>query len=1803
MPFSTLKNSINSTRTNLENERASLYQNREDLKNVDLQIKANDQAGLAEDTNLTNQKTTLEGNISGNESTISGHESSLDTDYATYESNHDMAAAVPDLNDDYPILLFPVRIETRFHKDDSDNKFIWIRVFPDQISLENHEENVTPTELTNAKNFWTNIWEETDRDKCVDEWNSLVLSYGPYRSAYLIEAVRPSNYDTDFNVANTSPSFPATDPDLKYSTWTQGAFVRTLPDRFEFTCYTSYPAISFKTTGRVIPDKLAVSIDPEMDASTLEGNAELEWMFNFTKAVNVGMGVKIPLDATTDPAAYDNGFERIVVCGVRALTSHTQGQTLVESIFNSHHFTTGLNILKTGSNTKNAENRRSGFSKYNFTNKKTYALECEGPLFGSGYTPANMPNGKRLSSALGVNDSTFHHVFNADGQDITNAMRMNGMIFPATVGYTMSDMFYPVFTDEEMKKTRNFFTSHVRSRGALPSISIGVQPYGVLPMSVQSRMVYSVSDIDKSFKEDRDEVLTTMSTTWRSLSDAKPVPGTDDPHNQFKDLVGLNPTTTKYYERKGVGPDYMWNSLNFNDRQTDAQNWVADGQTFFNDWKAGTGFNALNQTPMILKANYLNEYQRLPLDIIDPFNPSEKRELPVLGGTPFNFLHWLANSTLKEIIEEDFTNIGYPGGTAPDSLLYRLLRQALLLEYYNVACDLLGKTPEQRREKELVNFSGDSGSGGETPAAIGDSRWAVFNEEYPASSGQTMGDFLDDPTTLTLPEAANLGDMKSNLTSLEHASTDELHLLTNEHTDVVSHRLDSWILGSFDERLKELRDDNPTGVYIGSYGWIEGLKRKDLTASTANLGSDFSDLLNQKAIDSNKGYILAPSLQHAKTAAVLRSGYEKNATSDSAKNKAYEINLSSQRVKEARELFSALKNGQSMGEVLGYIMERKLVDKGYQKFIYDLRKEFPLDEVDGVDTEYGDGAKTSLQRVMDGKKILDSYTTWDQNASEWFNDGLQLTPNASERTGIKAVMTHLEGVMDAMTDLGTAEAVFQTVGANSQAANAIMAGLSGEVNPLETQVTEIRHTGTDVYNRMMLPLDGTSTPGTEWSHVASTNARANAEPVVNYWASKVIGNPIDIYGAVYINHKEFLDTDIDRCYRIGEGSFIDIAQSDPAPANGFVLKCKMRLPYTEHDEQPEKVIFSVGTGFEVVVKKVGPGNPQNVRLVMGANDYDLGFELGKQWLDVDFHIGLSAIEVYVNGTSVYSASHTIDFSGLLPFKIRLGADEGITTGRHAEIYLSNVRVYYIDSSVSATALGELLYEYLLEETEIGDCKDNTINQNHGIIHTSNTDVLFSTKEKVLFTLKDLDYSPIDYIYLTPDDITDEQSAVALQAKYLVASAYGLPAYAQYTFDFTQLPSNPTTQKSFADIHPVIAQFRKVLFNAQPLISSHFAQPGSVEPNSYESYDFSELRLRVKGVRDALQNLLDDSGSGNDFAGIIYDYYDQVTASPPQFTFSVADTKQLLADASEFVPGAQPYNMVNGSDSERDLLITTLKDTQKVLQEKLDALNKLFQYIKTVGESPSTEEQAGYLAVFNECIEGVFGKNFKLLPKFALAGSERTSISHQLQSNTLMHDSGTSNRQYHTLELEDWFQGLTPVRSNVREFDLFNSLMEVQDSSFAADATDIEPLQIPYDQSDDRWMAVKLPGDEYLKENRLAIAVMGGETVDTTTNFNNVGLLIDDWTEFIPSKEENGGLALHFDQPNNQAPQCLILAVTPARTGSWSWADVKDTVNETLDLAKDRAVEYEDLATTGYSHVLPAMHFPFAKEEQTIGLTS
>src|SRR5262249_48633185 len=101
-----------------------------------------------------------------------------------------------------PVVLFPVRLETRFFTLADDSSELRVRVYPDTVHMDSHEPGLTADELTWGQHFWEQTWRagfDKVNDKVINEeqakaaWQQLVERFDAPRAAWIAHALKPLN--------------------------------------------------------------------------------------------------------------------------------------------------------------------------------------------------------------------------------------------------------------------------------------------------------------------------------------------------------------------------------------------------------------------------------------------------------------------------------------------------------------------------------------------------------------------------------------------------------------------------------------------------------------------------------------------------------------------------------------------------------------------------------------------------------------------------------------------------------------------------------------------------------------------------------------------------------------------------------------------------------------------------------------------------------------------------------------------------------------------------------------------------------------------------------------------------------------------------------------------------------------------------------------------------------------------------------------------------------------------------------------------------------------------------------------------------------------------------------------------------------------------------------------------------------------------------------------------------------------------------------------------------------------------------
>ncbi len=889
-----------------------------------------------------------------------------------------------------------------------------------------------------------------------------------------------------------------------------------------------------RATGQPVREKLPVGPDPSPpDPSkppppppsdeVLAIDDGMKWMVDFDEAERAGMGIRLQLAREQ----AQQGLDYLLVFGTKFSPDATQ--RLVE-LFEAHHYTDGLSFVLNGTPSNNTKDAPSGFSTADPGNVESYQAERG----ASAFKPGDGSNADALANALGLRDANgqvLANLANANAAEQLDARHMNRALWPATLGYFLRQMMAPVsafatppLTADDTVWVRRHFIDYVRATGPLPAVRIGRQPYGILPAT---SLNYWKPKTGQEPQYTRDvalkDLLIKMRELWRNNLDEVPRVGRGaSPDQDVADIFSMDGVSSSYVLRHLIGEGYL-NQLWSFPTWIDQTNWWRKHQEMTGSVLTQLGLEELLKfplaggwKPLLARTTFSGWFLSLKGPIAQAEVLSETAPL-----TP-NYIELLLNeanlTTLDTIRNEEFP------APKPHGLLYSLLRHALLSDYWTAALNLLYPDPAQRGSIAYLNDSREKEFIG-TPTGINATvqpMWELLTRPVPGVPNNTVGNLLHTLRTTPsdpkiAPHVAALLELRESLARLKTLSAAKLERLCAGTLDLCANRLDAWITSFATKRLDEMRKANPTGILIGGYGWVMNLRpaaaRTQDIAPPGEAGVVYS-------VASNPGYTQAPSLAQAATVAVLRSGHLTH--SDPVTKDLLAINLSSERVRLASWLLDGVRQGQPLGALLGYRFERRLRDAKLAQFIQYFREVAPLVATKQAETQPPPESVSveaiAANNVVDGLALQRKWQIALANPNTFGPLGAlfrtakkqpDMAQLSQASAALEAELRLLDDTVDALSDALLAESVYHAVQGNPLRTASTLDAIVGGAPPPALEVVQTPRTGSALTYRLLTLFGGASTLPPEWPQPAQPQ-RANAEPYLNAWAAKLLGNPAKV---------------------------------------------------------------------------------------------------------------------------------------------------------------------------------------------------------------------------------------------------------------------------------------------------------------------------------------------------------------------------------------------------------------------------------------------------------------------------------------------------------------------------------------------------------------------------------------------------------------------------------------------------------------------------------------------------------------------
>lgn len=1033
-----------------------------------------------------------------------------------------------ELNGNLPIMMLPVRIETRFVNPTAGAaQELWIRIFPDDIHADSHEPLLAEKEVEAGETYWAKRaglhsfppGTEAESEKKLAWDNLKATSISPQRAIWIAKATRPLNWPQTDVPPPPTLDFPK-HPIFKNQAWTRAPRTQALPDKFIVTIFANGKAIH-EQVGKSIPDTVFLGPDPlageeafKKDGDEILFQEKIAWLQDFDKAVANGLGMKIALKPTM---FLPNGsIERITVLGLLHSADPDSGKKIVENLFENHHYSSkGLAFLPQGSPTNNTEDSASGYSRNEDQLAKGYYEESS-----SNSDPQS--DLTLFTQAFGIDRNILKDLPHAAQMDHLNNLMMNRALYAATLSYYFDDLMEPAIKAGTAAEIRKFFTSFVTTRGPLSGIRVGDQPYGVLLTSDLSRWNDTASG---KFYQGLTEVLRRLQTVWDQLATKVPrvgMPG--DSWEILLKILGLQPGSVAFRQRLGNLPDYSMASPSVN-------------QSFFNveiknlnqrivDFLKTLGFNPQadgNFYPLISNMVFYQWTNPIPADklVMPNLVASETEFLPKMPASGLNYAQYMGSKcTLAEL-----ESVNFGGDKPPRALLCLLMRHALLTELKHAALGVFQQNNLSVKsgvfEKSFFNL--DKNNADLTSFELLREDPKKVNRLAFANVTGNLGDFFLE-TKIRQPRNANISSMRNAMNYLGGLPTKTLERSLADFVDLCSYRLDAWQMGLFTRRLQQNRAKVPSGIYLASYGWVENLKPEPKkTLNQRNVPPQLwpDDGRAPIKLKNNAGFSHVPSLNHATAVGLLLAGYKNHASP--ANPKLFAINLSSDRTRKAMALFDGIRNGQRLEVLLGYQFERAMHEAtttnpatNLNTYIQAFRDRYEIENL-SIPQQGAPEAQETIDTypVVNGLKILKA--TDAQIAA--------LVTNATHKPLVLAIKNDLANTLDACNDLLVTESAFHITQGNRDRTSGVLNSALLADTPPEIQVLDTPRSSLLTYTHRIALHFGTtefSAPGIGWPSTSSP--RASFEPGLNKWIAELIGDPRKIFCRVSSEIIDGIDT-------------------------------------------------------------------------------------------------------------------------------------------------------------------------------------------------------------------------------------------------------------------------------------------------------------------------------------------------------------------------------------------------------------------------------------------------------------------------------------------------------------------------------------------------------------------------------------------------------------------------------------------------------------------------------------------------------
>ncbi len=1725
-----------------------------------------------------------------------------------------------------PFLLFPLRIETRFKTVDNKSQ-LWIRVYPDECLVDSFEPLLSRKEVNNAARFWAEYYssgkpvDPDNPDAATIElqkaaWRLLVGAHGDGRAAWItrqlipeevlsvfpvrgpntvILAIASDNWNpaqqaiivdlfkklwlangndtqtkkikADFNTDN--PTLDANtiidtyepvnfneklplglkreEADLQIAIvvftdlamkagkehgWSQATRVNLLSERLALIRYKDNKPME-PIFGRAIPFPLPTSPDPssaagdqfkQNAAGDLEFADSIKWVADFDRAVDIGMGFRVDL-------AQDelNGFSRILVLGIKLGADAAAGKQQLQELFDHHYFSKkGFSIVPQGTPTNNTGASDSGYTSGDLADQTFDLYFKQIPGFKEEDDSNKRRDGQWLAEWLGLDYDSAKKLLHSDCQDQSDARNMNIALWPATLGYVMDSLMQGGFSPETLGQTRDFFNSFVSGRGPVPAVRIGNQPYGILPTAAFRRLTWM--NADNNFLFANRGHLGFLRNLYQLLI-------------KIDNFWAANLVATVGHVAQESADAYKTlldvialhpNSVEFHRRYLESLIEMSNAMSLIKP--------AFRETSGVVTKTLalLRETLGYPTDILP--------QIAALLGLPWEWpvKHLIDDSPLSEtkairaytadkknyltaLLEEarkseNALRTGEGLTQRPEAELYRLLKYALEQAYH------------------------DSGIGAAAAVnAFPEAKLASMKIEQPFTHQQWKGEITESRYALLYQTVPAISTAKTVSEFVRDSLLTDLIPAFAQYLSSQVKALEQ-LQGASTARLERAFVEHLDCCSYRLDGWKTAILANQLGIMRNNLGG-VSDQQRKTGIFLGAfGWLENVRPEKNKVVSVKEIPQDVVADFNPARDKVFLTDSENEGYIHAPSL-----NQGVTAAVLrnGYISHGK--PDGNNVLAVNLTSErirLALSVIEGIQ---GGQSLAALLGYHLERELHDRDDLTFKSIDSYIYKLRKVFPLNAEQLKDTKVANNTDPSVDPVTVPITAiEARNVVHGVN----------LSNHVKKQTTPANKKYPFG--------LPLINDDT--------AIANAITEAVNHIIDIADAIadLGMAESVHHVLMGNYDRAAGT----LETYSKGNYPQEPDVIRTPRSGATLTHRVSIPVT----------------FVALAPGTGPRAQSEPSL--------------NQWVST---------MVPALNKIVCRCSYTSRADGL-PRNTEISLQD---------IGLTPIDLLYILNAFDARALNEIDDRFI---HRLHATADPRIDGDMKFSYTENpADITKFSIFQIMPLVKSLRALLLESPSVTPGDLalpneasekdkpppelpsqrvvdllknlTDLLAAAALPAGVL-GYLRGLPQQDVATELATQdmrLKADVTINR-FADLMLELGKYG-------------IPQTGIGSLYVRRQQWFVSLKSKVQEFVNRWQKNSDD--------------YDALALDPTPSPETLQAMERLISSIPTPVDSIS-LAIVTGKKALFDAAFTSLKSIISINQP---TLIKLIQDIQALDLAPfdlqsldiSTElreipifiyelqaraqaltadVQTKRIPATQAILDGlatlsaedqmkqvesaariILGDQFRMIPRYALPAAQQAEIANSWNATAdLLNYSLTTGKR--TNPQEDWLHGIARVHEKMKHVENCILLREAFDMT--EDDLTIHPIQLPFKTEKYHWLALPFPeGDVNLEEsNTLLYTACTAKAAAAPAEI--CGVLVDEWTELIPAKEEITGITFHYDRPNSEAPQTMLLVTPTQLAGNWQWSDLVDSLTYTLDAARSRGVEPEKIDKTAFAALLPAV---------------